>query len=360
MKTICLVGGKLQGFEVAYLARKSGVQVHLVDRKSKPLIRNCVDGHFCFDITERPERLIELSRHSDAIIPTNENLDTLLFLKKIEPELHCPLLFDFTAYDTSMDKKRSREYFKSIDIPIPSEKPKNPPYFVKPPCMSSSKGARIIDNDSELANIDDSMVIEEYVPGPVVSLEVVGDGNNFMIGQQTQVHIDQEHDCHRVTPMETDANFREITHLLASNLCLKGIMDVEAILSPEGIRVIEIDARFPSQTPTVVYHSGGVNLLEWLMEAFAGKIRENKPLPVGKQCNYEHLRPADGKLIPVGEHVLSGGDDYRLFHESNGLEIFKCSGEKPTYTLICTGTTRHEMCDKRKKAIQLIKSDIKQ
>jgi pyrrolysine biosynthesis protein PylC len=96
------------------------------------------------------------------------------------------------------------------------------------------------------------------------------------------------------------------------------------------------------------------------MEAFAGKIRENKPLPVGKQCNYEHLRPADGKLIPVGEHVLSGGDDYRLFHESNGLEIFKCSGEKPTYTLICTGTTRHEMCDKRKKAIQLIKSDIKQ
>ncbi|WP_129597455.1 3-methylornithine--L-lysine ligase PylC [Methanohalophilus profundi] len=360
MKTICLIGGKLQGFEVAYLARKSGIQVHLIDRKNQPLIRNSVDEHFCFDITERPERLIELSRHSDAIIPTNENLDTLLFLKKIESELYCPLLFDFAAFHTSMDKRLSREYFKSIDIPIPSEKPKNPPYFVKPPCMSSSKGARIIDNDSEMANIDDSMVIEEYVPGPVVSLEVVGDGRNFMIGHQTQVHIDREHDCHRVTPMETDANFREIAYLLASNLCLKGIMDVEAILSPEGIRVIEIDARFPSQTPTVVYHSVGVNLLEWLMGTFAGKIKENNPLSVGKQCNYEHLMVSDGKLIPVGEHMLSGGDDYRLFHESNGLEIFKCKGKRPIYTLISSGTTRHEMCDKRKKAIQLIKSDMKQ
>ena len=51
---------------------------------------------------------------------------------------------------------------------------------------------------------------------------------------------------------------------LAEVLRLHGLMDLEVIQTPEGMRVLEIDARFPSQTPTAVWLSTGVNLAEHL------------------------------------------------------------------------------------------------
>lgn len=130
MTTVCLIGGKLQGFEVTYLAKKAGMRVVLIDRNKKPLICNVVDELFCFDITQEPDRFIEISKNVDAIIPVNENLDTLNFIRDISNKLDCPVLFDFDAYHISMDKKRSKEYFVSIDIPTPGDRPSQPPYFV--------------------------------------------------------------------------------------------------------------------------------------------------------------------------------------------------------------------------------------
>ncbi|MBP2030155.1 pyrrolysine biosynthesis protein PylC [Methanohalophilus levihalophilus] len=347
----------MQGFEVAYLAHKAGMEVVLVDKNPRALIRNVVDQTFCFDITKQPEKLVDLSREFSAIIPTNENLDSILFLKKIASELHCPLLFDFDAYHVSMDKKRSKEYFSSIDVPTPFDKPSKPPYFVKPPCMSSSIGARIVETEEELAEIDPDMLVEEYVTGPVISLEVVGNGQDYAVGQQTQVHIDDVYDCHKVTPMETDGNFREISYQLAKNLNLKGIMDVEAIASQSGIRVIEIDARFPSQTPTVVYHSSGINLLTWLMDAFCKEVPDVKPQTL-KHCVYEHLMIDDGNLTPTGEHLFSEGEDYFRLFEDEEIEIFKSTGKYTIYTLICTGESPDKVENNHNKAIEIIRKDM--
>ncbi|MDK2891649.1 3-methylornithine--L-lysine ligase PylC [Methanohalophilus sp.] len=357
MNTICLIGGKLQGFEVAYLAHKAGMEVVLVDKNPRALIRNVVDYTFCFDITKEPSRLIELSREVSAIIPTNENLDTLLFLKRIVQELECPLLFDFEAYHVSMDKKRSKEYFASIGVPTPCDKPSKPPYFVKPPCMSSSIGARIIETEEELAQIGPEMLVEEYLTGSVISLEVVGYGDKYAIGQQTQVHIDDVYDCYKVTPMNTDEEFRDISYRLASNLNLKGIMDVEAIASPSGIRVIEIDARFPSQTPTVVYHSSGINLLTWLMDAFCAKVPDVKP-QILKHCIYEHLMVNGKSLRPTGEHLFSEGEDYFPLFEGDNIEIFKSTGKHTIYTLICTGYSSKQVENVHNEAIKIIRKDM--
>lgn len=357
MTAICLIGGKLQGFEVAYLAHKAGMEVILVDKNPRVLIRNVVDHTFCFDITKQPDRLIGISREVSAIIPTNENLETLLFLKKIALKLDCPLLFDFDAYHISMDKKRSKEYFESIDVPTPFDRPSKPPYFVKPPCMSSSIGARIVETDEELAQIDPEMLVEEYVTGPVISLEVVGNGRKYAVGQQTQVHIDDVYDCHKVTPMDTDEEFREISYQLASNLNLKGIMDVEAIASPSGIRVIEIDARFPSQTPTVVYHSSGINLLTWLMDAFCEEVPDVKPKTL-RHCVYEHLMVEDDNLEATGEHLFSEGEDYFRLFEDEDIEIFKSTGKYIIYTLICRGDSSKQVEKNRNKAIEIIRKDM--
>ena len=56
MKTICLVGGKLQGFEAAYLSKKAGMNVIVVDKNFQALIRNYADEFHCFDVTKEPEK----------------------------------------------------------------------------------------------------------------------------------------------------------------------------------------------------------------------------------------------------------------------------------------------------------------
>jgi Carbamoylphosphate synthase large subunit (split gene in MJ) len=356
MKTICIIGGKLQGFEFTYLAHKAGMNVVLVDRRAKPLIRNVVDSFHCFDITEKPEKLRELSENVDAIIPVNENLRTIEFLRSIKNELACPILFDFDAYYVSMDKKRSKDYFKSIDIPTPADKPVKPPYFVKPPCESSSIGTSIIYDDRELEGLDPSMLIEEYVEGDVVSLEVIGDGRNFAVVKETKIHIDGTYDCHMVTPIENYPEFRKISHELAKNLNLRGIMDVEAIDSPHGLKVLEIDARFPSQTPTAVYHSTGINLVELLMQAFSEGVQEMEVAAQKNYCIYEHMLLENGNLKPVGEHVLSQGDEYVQFHSSENLEIFESRGKNmnSVFTLISRGADREETEKVRQNGMEMI------
>ena len=79
------------------------------------------------------------------------------FLSCIKDKFSCPVLFDFEAYWISRDKKKSNDYFASIGVPAPQDKPLEPPYFVKPPCESSSVGARIVYDEEEL--------IEDLEPG---------------------------------------------------------------------------------------------------------------------------------------------------------------------------------------------------
>lgn len=356
LKTICLIGGKLQGFEAAYLSKKAGMKVLVIDKNPQTLIRNYADEFQCFDVIKEPEKLLDISKSVDAILPVNENLECIEFLSTIKEKFSCPVLFDFEAYWISRNKRKSKEYFASIGIPTPQDKPSEPPYFVKPPCESSSVGARIIYDREELESLEPGMLIEEYVEGEVVSLEVIGDGNHFAVVKETLVHIDKTYDCHMVTPLPLDPSFREIAYSLASNLPLKGIMDVEAISGPRGLRVIEIDARFPSQTPTAVYYSSGINLIELLFRAFTEGIEEIKTLPKDRYCIYEHLMLAEnGVFIPVGEQALSMGSDYGKYYEEPGIEIFLCKREDPVFTLVFWGKDRGEAEAKKSKGISVLR-----
>lgn len=358
MKTIALIGGKLQGFEVTYLARKAGINVLLIDKHNYPLIRGLVDDFYCFDVTNNPEMLIKISQNVDAIIPVNENQVTINFLETMVNSLYCPLLFDFDAYRISNDKKKSKEYFKSIGVPTPMDYPCKLPCIIKPLCESSSIGVSIIHDYEHLElEANELKIIEEFIEGDVISLEVVGDGTHFSVIKETKVHIDEKYDCHMVTPLEHDSEFRNIAYNLASNLKLKGIMDVEAINNSDDLRIIEIDARFPSQTPIVVYQSTGINILVLLMQAFSSGVQEIETVLQNNYCILEHVMLKDGQLIPVDEQILSGATNYTWFYNSEGLEIFKCSGDYPAFTMITWSEDKLTVEEIRDKGFSIIKNE---
>ncbi|MDL2261404.1 3-methylornithine--L-lysine ligase PylC [Methanimicrococcus sp. OttesenSCG-928-J09] len=370
-KSICLIGGKLQGVEAAYLAKKARLTVILIDKNPTALAQSLCDEFYCFDITKDKSRFISISEKSDFMIPVNENEETIAFLESVSNEIKCPLLFDFNAYRISSDKSKSKDYFKKIGVPTPADKPNEPPYFVKPPSESGSVGARIIHSDEELKSVPAHFLIEEYLEGPVISLEVIGNGNgDLTVVKETYIHIDDVWDCYQVTPLPTDETYRKIAFELADGLNLKGIMDVEAISSQKGWKVLEIDARFPSQTPICVYFSSGVNLLLLLIEAFTNPDFKEKGLSVSTNpeyeksyCIFEHFQKENGKLISGGEHLISAGSSFRPFTQSNqepikepGIEIFECAGENNyrAYTVITYAKTESETIKKREKAISLI------
>ncbi|MDV0445442.1 hypothetical protein MmiAt1_10200 [Methanimicrococcus sp. At1] len=367
-KRICLIGGKLQGVEAAYLAKKAGLIVTLIDKNPNALAQSLADVFDCFDITKDKSRFISISEESDFMIPVNENEETIQFLKSAADEIKCPLLFDFGAYEISSDKSESKDYFKSIGVPTPADIPDEPPYFVKPPSESGSIGARIIQTDDELKSVPENYLIEEYLEGPVISLEVIGNGSDYTVVKETHIHIDDVWDCFMVTPLPNDETYRKIAFDLAKGLNLNGIMDVEAISSQKGWKVLEIDARFPSQTPICVYFSCGVNLLLLLIEAFSvigsefkekGVSNSTNPKYENAYCIFEHFQKENGKLISGGEHLISAGSDFHSFEADpaeGGIEIFECTGENgySAYTVITYAKTESETKKKREKAISFI------
>lgn len=362
-KRICLIGGKLQGVEAAYLAKKAGLVVVLIDKNPSALAQSLCDEFHCFDIIKDKSRFISISETSDFMIPVNENEETIAFLESVSGEIKCPLLFDFGAYRVSSDKSDSKKYFKKINIPTPADKPDEPPYFVKPPSESGSVGARIIHSDDELKSVPANYLVEEYLEGPVISLEVVGDGKNYTVVKETYIHIDDVWDCFMVTPLPYDEIYRKIAFDLAKGLEIKGIMDVEAVSSQKGWKVLEIDARFPSQTPICVYFSSGANLLLLLIEAFSNPEFKEKGLLNSTNlkykdayCIFEHFQKKDGALISGGEHLISAGSDFHPFTAGEGIEIFECTdgGGYRAYTVITYAKTEAEAKENRENAMSLI------
>jgi len=91
---------------------------------------------------------------------------------------------------------------------------------------------------------------------------------------------------------------------LAEGLGLTGLMDVEVMVAGETPKVLEIDARLPSQTPTAVYWSSGLNILE----ALARTVLDGRLPAIDREprraCVYQHVHAGDGRLRVLGEHVM--------------------------------------------------------
>jgi pyrrolysine biosynthesis protein PylC len=197
---------------------------------------------------------------------------------------------------------------------------------------SGSRGVRRLDGPAELACFfpgglfDPAWVVEEFCPGPSYSLEVTGRPGDYETWSVTRLFMDQRHDCRQVLcPADLarveEEEFRSLALRLAEGLGLTGLMDVEVILTPGGLKVLEIDARLPSQTPAAVYWATGENLLVRLVGLFGGP-----PAPGGSSYRpraviYEQVAVGAGGLESVGEHRLSLAGPLRYEENFHGADL---------------------------------------
>jgi pyrrolysine biosynthesis protein PylC len=315
---LAIVGGKLQGTEAVYLAAKAGYETVLIDRRPAPPAAGLADYHYVLDVVAEPAKARALLGACDAVLPACEDDVTLAWLADQVPALDVPLLFDRDAYHVSSSKLRSNELFARLDVPRPRPWPEcGFPAVVKPSSASGSIGVHIVASEQALAAARNDLesdghdvVVEEYVAGPSLSLEVIRFGGDTAALLPTALEFDAVLDCKRVTaPVAADlptlAAFAESARRLAEGIDLQGVMDVEVMVGGRGPQVIEIDARLPSQTPTAVLHACDVNIVEMLVEAATTGVLPAADCTARRATVYEHVRVAGGTIENIGEHVMS-------------------------------------------------------
>jgi pyrrolysine biosynthesis protein PylC len=324
-----IIGGKLQGVEAAYLAAKAGWEITIIDKTPEAPASGLGHRVVTADV-QNTTAVNPILKDADLIIPALENPAALAAIVDCARSVGVPLAFDPNAYAISSSKLTSDRLFVKSHIPAPRYWPDCAfPVLAKPSTGSGSSGVQIFNAPAPLrhhiASVTGEWVVQEFLQGPTYSLEVIGRPGNYTPFQVTDLGMDPGYDCNRVIgPTDLDASLVSEFNLmgvsLAEAVALEGIMDVEVILHDHTLKVLEIDARLPSQTPTAVFWSTGLNLLQVLGDlTLSGTVA---PFCPTQQMGvvYEHIRVSPGLIEIPGEHIMATAGPLHLHTDFFGAD----------------------------------------
>ena len=370
---LAVIGGKLQGIEAVYLGLQAGWEVLLIDRAPNVPAKGLAHSFIQSDVTINTTELSDILKEMDLIIPALEDDNALKSLKDLAKRSQFPLALDEAAYAVTSSKQKSDALFMEFGLPAPQPYPEcGFPIIIKPSGLRGSQGIRKIHNKKEWAEFyqkkhphSGNWVIQEFLEGPSYSLEVVGLNGNYRSLQPTIIEVDKVFDCKRViAPADLcdilKDRFDEIAVTIAEDINLEGIMDIEVILHKNELKILEIDARLPSQTPTVVLKSSGINMLELLYDIFnRGKIPVIPKIVNEKPVIYEHIRVSPDALEVSGEHIISEARPLRyqtdFFGADEALTDYDPDHQSWVATLILTGKTKEEVTEKHCRVLDTIR-----
>lgn len=368
---IAIAGGALQGIEAAYLARRAGWETVLIDKRADAPASTLCDRFIRADIRDH-EAIAPHLKGVDLILPALEGLETLAALPRLSKKTGIPLSFDPEAYQISFSKQKSYKVMERIGLSVPRPFPEcRWPVIIKPDRESGSKGVEIILDAAQFEKrfqgneVPEGWVAQEFVHGPVYSLEVIGRPGNYVTPQVTDIHLDELYDCKAVSaPSRLNGRkTRELEALsrkTAEAIELKGIMDVEVIPFGDGFKILEIDARLPSQTPTVVYWSTGFNMVEQLGAMFVrGELPRPRAGSPRYHVRYEHIMVSRGILRFWGEHIMSTAGPLKViddfFGADQAITDYREGSDHWVATLIHSCESSEELSLKRRKTFETIR-----
>jgi pyrrolysine biosynthesis protein PylC len=366
-----IVGGRLQGVELACLARHAGWQTLLVDCKTGVPAQRLCDRFLPLDVGD-PSGLDDAFKGVDLVIPALEDRAALDALDQWGRDRRVPVAFDPAAYALSSSKIDSDQLFASLGVPAPVPWPQcGFPVVAKPSCASGSDGVTILSDERDALDLfpqgfpETGWVFQQYLEGPSYSLEVIGQPGNYLPLQVTELFMDAAYDCKAVAAPSrlTRRQIDEIEALsvsIADAIRLTGLMDVEVILHDGSFKVLEVDARFPSQTPLAVHASTGCNMIEMLGGLFlTGKTFPMRPVMTARGARLEHIRVTPRALFVEGEHIMAGaGPLYRVpgfFGADEAVTSFREGASEWVATLIVTGASRDRAEARRNRVLAEIR-----
>jgi 3-methylornithine--L-lysine ligase len=367
---VAVFGGKLQGLEATYLAHKAGWEVSVVDKNDQVPASGLCDSFVQADVTSGQD-LSRVLTDVDLVIPALEDDDALRCLTRWCRDAVVPFAFDPDAYAVSSSKLKSAELFSQSGLPVPLPWPDcGFPVLAKPSRGSGSEAVEIFHDVDALKRRfaapfpPPGWVLQAYLDGSQHSLEVMGVPGHYRALQVTDLFVDEIYDCKRVVAPtglspERVAEFERLSLRIAEALQLRGIMDVEVILNQEGFKVLEIDARLPSQTPITVYGSTRQNMVHILGKLFSDNFTETASgTDTVRGTVYEHIRVSSELLETKGEHIMTTGGPLYLrqdfFGADEAITDYDSAKKSWVATLIITEPDRSSALARRDRIIEEI------
>lgn len=369
---LAVIGGALQGVEVAYLARKAGFEVILVDRKPMVPALGLCDSFQQLDILDTAALDYGFGE-VDLVFPALESQSGLSHLYAWTTSRGIPIVHDPDAYAVSSSKIASEWFFRRFGFPVPNSWPDcRFPVIAKPSQGSGSAGLSIFLSEGEMRGCirgdpaSEGWIVQELLAGPTYSVEVLRHLGETVAFQVVDLQMDARYDCKRVLapcalPPDRIDELKALSVNMADALDLNGLMDVEAVFHKGTFKVLEIDARFPSQTPITVYWSCGVNMVHALAACTLTGDSPGTGLPF-ERCKgaiLEHIQVSPGKLCVTGEHAVaqSGPLDVQpnFFGADEAVTDYMPHKTRWVATLICTGTDLADAWQHRNEVVSTIR-----
>ena len=365
---LLVIGCKLQGTEAVYLATEAGFQVTAVDRNPQACGAALAERFVCCDVRDE-ETMLSLFAEHDVVLPAIEDEATCRMILSYGKRTNTPVLFDAEAYAISSSKHRSNGLFEQLRLPLPEPYPEcGFPVIVKPDNQSGSAKVSYAADAEELehclsrcADVEHP-VIQQYLEGRSFSLEVLRIGGEVIYPMITEVQMDDRYDCKRiVAPAElTEAEAAQMLQIgtqLDSALQSNGIFDIEVISHKGTLKLLEIDARLPSQTPIAIYHACGLNMVQWMAEQLVfGKT--TTAITKHRVCWYQQIQVTPDAVRVYGEHIMADCVGLHRIHN-----FFGADEAMTDYTPGCTdfcaililcGETQAETQAKQERVLQEI------
>ena len=151
---------------------------------------------------------------------------------------------------------------------------------------------------------------------------------------------------------------------VAERIKLRGLMDMEVILHDGQLKPLEIDARLPSQTPTTVFHSTGVNMVSLLAELFLTGNTKIDQMKQAQTTIYEHVKVMKDNIEAMGEHIMSGVGPLKscqgLFGAHEVITNFHPDLNEWVATLIHKGNNMEEALGRKQQTYDNIRNRVGQ
>ena len=314
MIKIAIIGGRITGMKIAFLARTAGIYTILIDKdKLTPASGLCAENYI-FDIKEKDPALLSLLKNVDIVIPAVKKMGVLNAIEDLCREININVAFDFSAYAVTSSRIQSAHLIREEGLPHLKYYPDaDSPYVLRPSLGSRHGLVRKVENEAELdfllsrKDSPESWIAQEYIDGPVYTVSVVGTPGNYRHYEPSRVYMEDDFDCNMlVSPSdlteEQKSVFGKRAICLAEKIHLKGVLEVEAVKDGNELKIMEMNSMFPSQGALTLFFSTGSNILVDILKVYADENMIEKLSMIINQ-KYDKLKHVVYKNFQFLDHT---------------------------------------------------------
>lgn len=300
---LLILGAGLRAAAAAYLAKEAGFEVLITDKKATGPAVGLADGFIPFAPGTLPA--------ADFTLPATE-----------DPQLLAEgrargLLFDPTALAVCRSKLACDAFLEEKGHPRPQRFPLgSEPYIVKPDSNSFGRGIWVTEDFCEVGGaVNANFLTQEELPGPVVSVLVLGRPGHYAALPVTGLECDDRYDLCRAflpapLPAEAAEAFAAEALTIAGELGAEGLLELQAVYHGGRCKIIEMNAQFPVLSSLALHHGAGQNLCT-LLTGTEGQGGTTTPVSVSCRKNglLKGRRAAEdaGAMQPAESGMEGGG-----------------------------------------------------